>query len=69
MSIVLGASLSFSCSDILDTPEFFWDHPELEAKYYSPAIASLDLKQRVAVLNKKLEVHIQPASSRALLAD
>lgn len=42
-------------SDILDTPEFFWDYPELEP-YYRKSAHYLDVTKRVDVLNKKLGV-------------
>jgi uncharacterized Rmd1/YagE family protein len=41
--------------DLLDTPEFFWEYPEYE-NYYERAIKYLDIKPRVEVLNKKVEV-------------
>ena len=42
-------------SEILDTPEFFWDYPELEP-YYRKAAHYLDVTKRVEVLNKRLNV-------------
>ena len=41
--------------DLLDTPEFFWDYPEYEI-YYEKLSKYLDIKQRIDVLNKKVEV-------------
>jgi len=41
--------------DLLDTPEFFWEHPELEQLYFTTS-RYLDIQNRVEVLNKKLEV-------------
>lgn len=41
--------------DLLDTPEFFWEYPEYEG-YYEKMIKYLDLRARVEVLNKKVEV-------------
>lgn len=41
--------------DLLDTPEFFWEYPECEV-YYESVIKYLDIKPRVEVLNKKVEV-------------
>ncbi|MDX1452676.1 MAG: RMD1 family protein [Oleiphilaceae bacterium] len=38
---------------LLDTPEFFWDYPELEETYCKLA-KYLDLQPRVEILNKKL---------------
>ena len=42
-------------SDILDTPEFFWDYPELEP-FYRRAAHYLDVSKRVEILNKRLNV-------------
>ena len=41
--------------DLLDTPEFFWEYPEYES-YYEKISKYLDIKARVEVLNKKVEV-------------
>ena len=41
--------------DVLDTPEFFWEYPELEPLY--AMIANyLDIGRRVEVLNKRLDI-------------
>lgn len=40
--------------DLLDTPEFFWEHPEYQA-IYSMAANYLEIQQRTDVLSKKLE--------------
>jgi uncharacterized Rmd1/YagE family protein len=41
--------------DVLDQPEFFWDHPELESLYI--LIANyLDLSNRLEVLNQRLGI-------------
>lgn len=40
---------------LLDTPEFFWEYPELEGHYRSMA-SYLDVTPRVEVLNKKLQI-------------
>ncbi|MCF7821980.1 MAG: RMD1 family protein [Mariprofundaceae bacterium] len=40
---------------LLDTPEFFWEYPELEM-HYSHMASYLDVTPRVEVLNKKLQV-------------
>ena len=40
--------------DLLDTPEFFWEYPELETTY-AMAARYLEIKPRVDVLAKKLE--------------
>ncbi|MDH3327516.1 MAG: RMD1 family protein [Gammaproteobacteria bacterium] len=40
--------------DLLDTPNFFWDYPELDS-YYFIVIDYLEVKQRMEVLSKKLE--------------
>ncbi len=39
--------------NLLDTPEFFWDYPELEEGYLKLA-KYLDLMPRIEILNKKL---------------
>ena len=40
--------------NLLDTPEFFWDYPELE-NYYQGLVKYLDLRPRIDIINKKLE--------------
>lgn len=40
--------------DLLDTPEFFWEHPEYQS-IYSMAANYLEIQQRTDVLSKKLE--------------
>ena len=40
--------------NLLDTPEFFWEHPALEG-IYTLVSRYLDLNPRVSLLNKKLE--------------
>jgi uncharacterized Rmd1/YagE family protein len=40
---------------LLDTPEFFWEYPELE-HFYTMISKYLDIKPRVEVLNKRLAV-------------
>jgi uncharacterized Rmd1/YagE family protein len=40
--------------DLLDTPEFFWEHPEYQ-HIYSMAANYLEIRQRTDVLSKKLE--------------
>jgi uncharacterized Rmd1/YagE family protein len=40
--------------NLLDTPEFFWDYPELEG-YYQQLAKYLDLQPRVEILNQKLD--------------
>ncbi len=40
---------------LLDTPEFFWEYPELESRYRE-ATRYLDVQARVAVLDKKLQM-------------
>ncbi len=40
--------------DLLDTPDFFWEHPEYQA-LYTMAANYLELTQRTEVLSKKLE--------------
>lgn len=41
--------------DVLDTPEFFWEYPELEPLYKMISIY-LDIATRVEVLNQRLDV-------------
>ena len=41
--------------DVLDTPEFFWDYPELET-FYRKTTHYLDTVKRVEILNKRLGV-------------
>ena len=41
--------------DVLDTPEFFWEYPELEPLYLNMA-NYLDIETRVEVLNHRLDV-------------
>lgn len=41
--------------DVLDTPEFFWEHTELEP-LYAMAANYLDIETRVEVLNHRLDV-------------
>ncbi len=42
-------------TDVLDTPEFFWEHPELEPVYLDVA-NELDIETRGQVLNQRLDV-------------
>jgi uncharacterized Rmd1/YagE family protein len=39
--------------NLLDTPEFFWDYPEVE-HYYKHLAQYLDLESRVDILNRKI---------------
>lgn len=41
--------------DILDTPDFFWEYPELETAYHMMS-NYLDIKSRVDVLNQRLRI-------------
>lgn len=41
--------------DVLDTPEFFWEYPELEPLYLMMA-NYLDVRTRVEILNQRLNV-------------
>ena len=41
--------------DVLDTPEFFWDYPEIEP-FYTLVAKYLDLGKRVEVVNQRLDV-------------
>ncbi len=40
---------------LLDTPEFFWDYPDLEGAYLM-TIRYLDVQPRIEVLNRKLSI-------------
>lgn len=42
-------------ADVLDTPEFFWEYPELEP-FYNMVANYLDIESRVEVLNQRLDV-------------
>ncbi len=42
-------------SEVLDTPEFFWNYPELEP-FYRRTTHYLDTNKRVEILNKRLGV-------------
>lgn len=42
-------------TEMLDTPEFFWNHPELEP-FYRRTAHYLDINKRVEVLNRRLKV-------------
>ncbi len=41
--------------DLLDTPEFFWEYPEVEG-FYEKTVRYLDVKARIEILDKKLTV-------------
>lgn len=41
--------------ELLDTPEFFWDHSDLES-YYAKVAHYLDRERRVNVLNQRLNI-------------
>lgn len=47
-------SINLHC-DVLDTPEFFWRRPRYET-YYHLASEYMDIKQRIDILNKRLDV-------------
>jgi len=49
----IRASLNLH-SDLLGTPELFWDHPELE-KYFSQIRKNLEISPRISVVNKRLD--------------
>lgn len=42
-------------TEMLDTPEFFWEHPELEV-FYRRTSHYLDIAKRVEALNRRLNV-------------
>lgn len=41
--------------ELLDTPNYFWEHPN-EMKYYIEMMNYLELEQRMNILNKKINV-------------
>jgi uncharacterized Rmd1/YagE family protein len=41
--------------DLLDTPEFFWEYPELQETYHSIS-SYLEIEQRIRLLNSKLDI-------------
>lgn len=47
-------SINLYC-DILDTPEFFWEYPELE-HFYLMTVNDLDIKDRTEILNRRLDI-------------
>ncbi len=53
--IFLERSIVNLSSEYLDMPEFFWEHPSTE-NYYLMVEKFLDINQRVAALNRKLDV-------------
>jgi len=42
-------------TEVLDTPEFFWEYPELEP-FYRKTASYLETSKRIEVLNKRLSV-------------
>ena len=42
-------------TEILDTPEFFWEYPELET-FYRKTASYLEVSKRADVLNRRLNV-------------
>ena len=48
-------------SELIDTPEIYWSRPELEELYIKVSKV-LDIRQRVHVLNKKLDYANELAS-------
>ncbi|MES2345688.1 MAG: RMD1 family protein [Chlamydiota bacterium] len=42
-------------TEVLDTPEFFWEHPEFEP-FYRRTSHYLDVSKRVEILNKRLNI-------------
>jgi len=53
--LMLTKSLLNLHYDLLDEPDFFWDHPEL-VEFYEKTKKYLDLNERIQNLNKKLNV-------------
>ena len=41
--------------DLLDTPEFFWEYPELQDTYHNIS-SYLEIEQRIRLLNNKLDI-------------
>lgn len=53
---LLAARYSVSLvSDILDSPEFFWSHPELE-RLHTEAVAAVELRHRARILDARVAV-------------
>ncbi|OSX73676.1 hypothetical protein BU14_0332s0028 [Porphyra umbilicalis] len=53
---LLAARYSVSLvSDILDSPEFFWSHPELE-RLHTEAVAAVELRHRARILDARVQV-------------
>jgi len=42
-------------SNVLDTPDFFWKRPKYEP-YYEMAVKFMDIKQRIEILNGRLDI-------------
>lgn len=42
-------------SDVLDTPEYFWNHPKLERLYHQ-SLLEVQLRQRVNILDDRVQV-------------
>lgn len=60
LAMAMGEIFSLRCqvnlhTDILDTPEIFWDHERYEPQY-TRCRAHLDIDDRVAILNDRLEI-------------
>lgn len=53
--LMLTKSLLNLHYDLLDEPEFFWDHPEL-VSFYETTQNYLDIKDRIEIANKKINV-------------
>ncbi|KAL7752153.1 hypothetical protein RI367_002196 [Sorochytrium milnesiophthora] len=54
LSVRALLNLSGNVESLLDTPEYYWTHHQLE-DYYRKVNAWLDIKPRIAVLNQKLD--------------
>lgn len=53
---LLAARYSVSLvSDILDSPEFFWSHPDLE-RLHTEAVAAVELRHRARILDARVAV-------------
>jgi len=53
--IFLARSFINLNSDYLEDPEYFWEHPNIEA-YYTMCKRFLDIPRRVSALNQKLDI-------------
>lgn len=52
--MIAGYSVNL-LNELLDTPEFFWEHTEHE-EIYKQVYKALDLKKRLGILNERVEI-------------